>query len=180
MTVRTRLVKFGASAGAAAAALAILAGPSASAATETVQAYSGSFGFNIGGVTHQEFATECSNTFSGPVTSGGGSGSVVASIDKFTVDHCDQGVSVTVNALPWTFKGQNVNNGGFFTVEGIDVNITTANGTCRYTGTGTGGQQFPPTTYDFRGTLTRQSGGCGGDEQISFDAPIESVFIQSS
>jgi hypothetical protein len=180
MTLRRRMVTLGTAAGAGAAALAILAGPQASAATETVQGYSGSFGFNIGDVTHQEFATQCDNTFSGPVTSGGGSGSVVASIDKFTVDHCDQGVSVTVNALPWTFEGQNVNNGGFFTVKGIDLNITTAKGTCRYTGTATGGQEFPPTTYDFRGTLTRQSGGCGGDEQILFDAPTESVFISGS
>lgn len=177
MTLRRRMVKLGTAAGAGAAALAILAGPEAFAATQTVH---GDGGIYIGDVTHQEFATECSNTFSGPVSSGGGSGSVVASIDQFTVDHCNQGVSVTVNALPWTFKGQSVNNGGYFTVEGIDVNITTADGTCRYTGSATGGQQFPPTTYDFRGTLTRQSGGCGGDEQILFDAPTESVYIQSS
>lgn len=176
MTARKTLVKLGTAAGAGAAALAILAGPQALASTGgTVQGYNSSFGMDFGGVTHEQYATECSNTFSGPVTSDDGNGNIVASIDNFSITNCDQGVSITANALPWTFKGANINNGGSFTIEGVDVNITTAQGTCRYTGTMEAGPEFPPNVYDITGTLSRQSAGCGGDEQVQVSAPVEVV-----
>lgn len=177
MTARRRLVKLGTAAGAAAAALAILAGPQASASSgETVLGYDNG-GFAISGVTHQQFAAQCGDLFSGPVTSDDGNGNVSAKIDKFSISGCNQGVSVTANALPYTLT---LKEGHSFTIQGFDVNITTSQGTCRYTGTVQGGPEFPPTTYALTGTLSRQSAGCGGDAQIHLSDPLQTIGTRSS
>lgn len=153
-------------AGAGAVALAILAGPQASASTgETVEVYTG-WDTALSGVTHQYYATDCGDVFKGPVTSDDGNGDVVASIGNFSMN-CNQGVSVTPNAMPWTFNL----HGGVFTIEGIDVNITTSQGTCRYTGSVQGSPEDQG--YYMTGTLSRQSTGCGGDAQVQITDPFE-------
>jgi len=171
MSARHRLVGLGAVAGTASAALALLAAPQASAATgQTVEAYTG-WVTSLSGVTHQQFATSCGDLFKGPVTSDDGNGNIVASINSFSMS-CDQGVSLTPNALPWTLKAHGNNRpGSTFTIEGINVNITTAQGTCRYTGSvnATAMDQG----YDMTGTLSRQSTGCGGDAQVQVNDPFE-------
>lgn len=123
----------GIAAGSATAALALLAASPASASTSGAIGYTG-WVTTLSGVTHEQFATSCGGTFKGPVTSDDGNGNYVASINSFSMN-CDQGVSVTPNALPWTLAAHGNNSpGSTFTFEGVDVNITTAQGTCRYTG----------------------------------------------
>lgn len=171
MTARRTLVGLGVLAGTATAALGVIAGPQAGAATgRTAEVYTG-WSTSLAGVTHQYFATSCSDLFKGPVTSDDGHGDIVASIGTFSMS-CDQGVSVTANALPWTLTAHGNNTpGSTFTIAGIDVNITTAQGTCRYTGSvkATALDQG----YDMTGTLSRRSAGCGGDAQVQVSDPFE-------
>ena len=171
MTARQGMVRLGVVAGTAAAALAVLAGPHASAATSrTAEAYTG-WDTSLAGVTHQQFATSCGDVFKGPVTSDDGSGNVTASINSFSMS-CDQGVSVTPNALPWTLTAHGNNTpGSTYTITGINVNITTGQGTCRYTGSVSGTAMDQG--YFMSGTLTRQSTGCGGDAQVQVNDPFE-------
>src|SRR4051794_35706512 len=159
MTARRGLVRLGVTAGAATAALGLLAGPQASAATgRTAEAYTG-WQTSLSGLTHQQFATSCSDLFKGPVISDDGDGNVVASVNSFSM-HCDQGVTVAPNALPWTLKAHGDNTpGSTFTVAGINVNITTGQGTCRYTGSVSATAMDQG--YYMSGTLSRQSTGCG-------------------
>lgn len=165
-----------AAAGVAAAALAIPAAPQASASTGArFLAFGSQFG--ISGVTHEHFVTECGNIFSGPVTSGGATGAMVANIDEVSIDGCNQGVNVTANALPWTVEGTNVVDNGSFSIQRVDLNIATGLGTCRYTGMFQGTIDLQPNVYDIRGTLSRQSAGCGGDQQISVVAVAEAVGV---
>ncbi|HEY7050482.1 MAG TPA: hypothetical protein VH373_24925 [Jatrophihabitantaceae bacterium] len=170
MTARPRLVGLGAIAGAA-TALMLIAAPQASAATaRTAEAYTG-WDTSLSGLTHQQFATSCGDVFKGPVTSDDGHGNIVAGVNSFSMS-CDQGVSVTPNALPWTLTAHGNNTpGSSYTIAGIDVNITTAQGTCRYTGSvnGTAMDQG----YFMAGTLSRQSAGCGGDAQVQVNDPFE-------
>ncbi len=171
MTARQRLVRLGVVAGTATAALGLLAGPQASAATgRTAEAYTG-WDTSLSGVTHQQFATSCGDVFKGPVTSDDGNGNVVAGINSFSMS-CDQGVSVTPNALPWTLTAHGNNTpGSSYTIAGINVNITTSQGTCRYTGSVSGTAMDQG--YFMTGTLSRQSTGCGGDAQVQVNDPFE-------
>jgi len=171
MTTRQKLTGLGIAAGTATMALGLLAAPHASAATgRTAEAYTG-WDTSLAGVTHQYFATSCGDLFKGPVTTDDGKGNITASINTFSMN-CDQGVTVTPNALPWTLTAHGNNTpGSTFTVQGIDVNITTAQGTCRYTGSvsATALDQG----YDMSGTLSRQSTACGGDAQVQVEDPFE-------
>lgn len=166
-----RPVSLGVAAGVVTAVTTLIAGPQASAATgKTAEVYTG-WQTTLSGVTHQEFVTTCGDLFEGPVTSDNGNGGIVASIDDFSMN-CDQGVTVTPNALPWTLKAQGDNTlESTFTVQGIDVNITTSQGTCRYTGSVSG--QALDQGYYMTGTLSRQSTGCGGDAQVQVTDPFE-------
>lgn len=170
MTARRRLM-FGVVAGAATAVLGLFAGPQASAATgKTAEAYTG-WDTSISGLTHQYFATSCGDVFKGPVTSDDGDGNVSASVNSFSMN-CDQGVSITPNGLPWTLEAHGNNTpGSTFTITGIDVNITTAQGTCRYTGSVSGTAMDQG--YYMDGTLYRQSTGCGGDASVQVNDPFE-------
>jgi hypothetical protein len=171
MTARQSLLGLGVVAGVATSALALLAGPQASAATgRMAEVYTG-WDTSLSGVTHQYFATSCDDVLKGPVTADDGNGNIVASINSFSMT-CDQGVSVTPNALPWTLTAHGNNTpGSTFTIAGIDVNITTSQGTCRYTGSvnATAMDQG----YDMTGTLSRLSAGCGGDAQVQISDPFE-------
>lgn len=171
MTARRTLVGLGVLAGTATAALGLLAGPQASAATgRTAEAYTG-WDTSLAGVTHQYFATSCGDLFKGLVTSDDGQGNIVASIDTFSMS-CDQGVSVTPNALPWTLTAHGNNTpASTFTIADIDVNITTTQGACRYTGSVNA--MALDQGYDMTGTLSRQSAGCGGDAQVQVNDPFE-------
>ena len=166
-----RPVSLGVAAGVVTAVTTLIAGPQASAATgRTAEAYTG-WQTAISGLTHQYFATTCSDVFKGPVTSDDGHGGIVAGVDEFSMS-CDQGVTVTPNALPWTLTAQGNNTpGSSFTVHGIDVNITTSQGTCRYTGSVSG--RALDQGYYMTGTWSRQSTGCGGDAQIQVIDPFE-------
>ncbi|TCC44206.1 hypothetical protein E0H75_35675 [Kribbella capetownensis] len=114
---------------------------------------------------------ECQNEFSGQVTSDDGNGHVKASIDNVRID-CFNGTSATLNALPW--KLDLLEDRGY-TIDGVDVNITTSRGTCRYTGSVNGVMEFPGGVYDMRGSLTRRTGGCGGTAQLHVSALSEVI-----
>ncbi len=94
-------------------------------------------------------------------------GRIKADIESVTFNFCDTGTSVKANALPWKLDLQ---RDASYTISGVDVNVTTSQGTCRYTGSidGVGqGAQFFPDVYDLRGTLNLQTAGCGGPDQIN-------------
>jgi hypothetical protein len=171
MTTRGSLVKLGVTLGVAVAALATTA-PAASAARPAGSVK----GFSEDRTTFGSLAA-CQNIFTGPVTFNNHIGRIKADLDSVTFNFCDTGTSVTANALPWKLDLQrNVS----YTVSGVDVNITTAQGTCRYTGSldGVGqGAQFFPDVYDVRGTLNRQTAGCGGPGQINVSNLTEVISI---
>jgi hypothetical protein len=155
--------------GAAIAALAIAA-PLASAAPARLSAVKG---FSEDPTTFGSLAS-CQNIFTGPVTFQNGTGHIRADIDGVTFS-CGAGTSVTANALPWKLDLQRDVS---YTISGIDVDISTAEGTCRYTGSVDGvteGAEIGPDVYDLRGTLNRQSAGCGGPDQINVGNLIEVV-----
>ena len=154
----------------AVAALAVAAVPQASAAAtaESVHGFS-STGMDFINSDNSVLA-QCQNEFSGRVTSDDGSGRVTAYVDSIVVN-CS-GARVTPSALPWTL---NLLEDRGYTISGVDLNITTARGTCRYTGAFEGFMQFPNGVYDLRGSLTRQSGACGGTERLNVSALSEVI-----
>lgn len=167
---------------AAIAALAILAGP-ASAATGGASGtlnnkMYGSLGFE--GLPGTSSFVACDNLFQGHVTSTNRN-SPTTVIDQATIDNCTQGVSVTAADLPWTLAFHNTydTHGNLsnsqFTLKPFDMNITTSQGTCRYTGTASGTLSNPPEAdqYTLHATLTRQTAGCGGDSQITVSGSEE-------
>ena len=163
MSIRKRsLVKASVIASAVIATSAMVAAPSASASSSVK-------GYSEDPTRFGSLAT-CQNVFTGPVTAEDGSSGIKASIDKVTFNFCQGGTTVSPNALPWTL---NLNQAGY-TIEGFDVNITTAGGRCRYNGTVNGVMQFPG-VYDLRGVLTRQSTGCGGPSQLNVSNSIEVI-----
>ena len=109
--------------------------------------------------------------FSGRVTVDDGGGEVKAAIDNILVS-CSDGTRVTPNALPWTFD---LLKDRGYTIDGVDLNITTSKGTCRYAGTVNGVMEFPDGVYDLRGSLTRRSGTCGGTETLNVSALTEVI-----
>ena len=166
MTAReSRLTKLGVAIGAVAAALAVVA-PAASAAPVPPTRFTSVKGFSEDRLNFGSLGA-CQDVFTGPVTFQNPTGHIKADIDSVTYNFCDSGFSVTANALPWKLDLQrNVS----YTISGVDVDITTTEGTCRYTGTidglGEGADHFPD-VYDTRGTLNRQTTGCGGPDQIN-------------
>jgi hypothetical protein len=158
MTTRgSRLMKLGVAVVAAVAALAV-AVPSASASLPA----SSVKGFSEDRTTFGSLAA-CQNIFTGPATFDNHIGRIKADIKSVTFNFCDTGTSVTANALPWKLDLQRDDS---YAISGVDVNITTSQGTCRYTGSIDGVGQFPD-VYDLRGTLNRQTAGCGGPDQIN-------------
>jgi hypothetical protein len=169
-------VTLGAATGAAAAALGILAGPASASTSKTAEGFGS---FYISGVTHQAFAAQCGDLFQGPVTSDDGSGDVTAKINQVSIDNCNQGIRVTANALPWTLTLQgDASTSSQFTLQGVDLNVTTAQGTCRYTGTLGGNLTLPgqPGLYFFSDSLSRQTAGCGGNQQITVFDDLQEIF----
>ncbi|MBN6544864.1 hypothetical protein, partial [Actinacidiphila bryophytorum] len=174
MTARRRSVQLGALGAGAAAALFLgatqaspaAASPAGATQVPTVVGYTG-WDTSLGGVTHEYFAPSCGDVFRGSVTSSDGSGDVVARIDSFTMT-CDEGVTVAPHSLGWTFTS--TSGGRSFTLAGIDLDITTSQGTCRYTGS-VQGTEDDQGLYFMTGTLDRQSAGCGGDPQITVTDP---------
>ncbi|MFD0856035.1 hypothetical protein ACFQ07_27595 [Actinomadura adrarensis] len=99
----------------------------------------------------------------------------MAAIDNVTFNFCQDGTRIVPRALPWTLD---LNEDSSYTIKGVQVTITTRQGTCRYSGTLNGFTQFPG-VYDLRGSLTRQSGGCGGSGQINVANLIEVIRVSS-
>lgn len=171
ITKRRNLMKLGMAVGVAVATVAVITTPASSAARlSSMKAFSEdptSFGS----------LASCSNIFTGPVTGEMQRGSkITADVSSFS---CGDGSAVAANALPWKLSLQRDIS---YTISGVDVNITTAQGTCRYTGSlngvgdnGVGAGDHFPDVYDVRGTLNRQSGDCGGDDQINVSNLIEVI-----
>lgn len=170
MTARgSWLMRLGVSIGAALAALAVAA-PLVSAAPAPPKRFSSVRGFSEDRITFGSLAA-CQDIFTGPVTFQTGTGHIKADINSVTYNFCDSGTSVTANALPWKLDLQRDVS---YTISGVDVDITTAQGTCRYTGTlngvgdnGVGAGDHFPDVYDTRGTLNLQTAGCGGPDEIN-------------
>lgn len=167
MTIgRTSLLKARVATGAAVVALAFVAAPEASASAAAGSVH----GFTSTGMefinSDNSILGECGNQFSGRVRSDDGNGHVTAAIDTIAID-CSDGTRVTANALPWTLDLLKDRN---YTITGVDLSITTSAGTCRYAGQLDGVMEFPDGVYDMRGSLTRQSGACGGTAQLNVSA----------
>lgn len=168
MTIgRTRLVQV-CVAGAAVATLALAAPQASASTTESVH------GFTSTGTdflnSDNSILAQCQNQFSGHVASDDGS-RVKAAIDTVSIT-CGGGTRVTANALPWSLD---LLRDRGYTITGVDLNLTTSKGTCRYTGSVNGVMEFPDGVYDLRGSLTRQSGTCGGTDRLNVSALIEVV-----
>jgi hypothetical protein len=158
ITRGSRLMKLGVAVVAAVAALAIAALPaSASTPASSVK------GFSEDRTTFGSLAA-CQNIFTGPVTFDNHIGRIRADIKSATFNFCDTGTSITANALPWKLDLQ---RDASYTISGVDVNVTTSQGTCRYTGSIDGVGQAFSDVYDLRGTLNLQTAGCGGPRQIN-------------
>lgn len=171
MTLRgNRLFELGMAIGVAVAAMAF-SPPLASAAP--VQRPSTVKGFSEEPTSFGSLAA-CQHVFTGPVTFANAIGHIKADIDS-VMFFCGTGTSVTANNLPWKLDLQTDVS---YTLSGVDVDINTADGTCRYTGSVDGvteGAEIGPNVYDLRGTFSRQTGGCGGPEQIDVSNLIEVV-----
>jgi hypothetical protein len=83
----------------------------------------------------------------------------VIDVDELSFANCTGSVRVSANPVDqraWGMDGTNST-----VLYGIDIDVTTPRGTCRYTGTMNG---YHPVDRAFHsGPLFRQSGGCGGD-----------------
>jgi hypothetical protein len=103
--------------------------------------------------------TTCSASFRGHLQWDAGmwQGGVIA-VDELTFANCTGGAHVSANAVAQRAWGI---DGTLSTVlYGIDLNVTTPSGTCRYTGTMYGSHPFDRAHHS--GPLFRQSGDCGG------------------
>jgi len=166
-----RRVKLGVAAVAVAVASVLLpALPASAAVGSTVTGWGDSTNF---WVTDGFPTASCSNRFTGVVTADDGNGGIVARIDNVRITCHEGDVTITANT-PWTLK---LKDGFLATFEGFDVNFTTSEGTCRYRGTVPGGLEFPPGIYNFYGSLTRLSAGCGAGEEISVAEGWENIGV---
>jgi hypothetical protein len=161
------MAKSGAVAGAVVAASVLIAAPQASASTSggSVKGYSGQ-------PTAFGSVAACQHVFTGSVTAQY-SGRITAGIGNVTFNFCKPGTSITAKGLPWTL---NLDENRSYTLNGVQVNITTYRGTCLYGGTLNGFMQYPG-VYDLRGSLTRQSGACGGSDQINVSNIPEVISV---
>jgi hypothetical protein len=139
------------------AVLALAAAGPASAFTNwpagTVTAVDDGRGFDIGGLT------TCNASFRGHLLWDAGMwyGGQIA-VDELAFANCTGGARVSANAVSQRAWGI---DGTLSTVlYGIDIDVTTPNGTCRYTGTMYGFHYLDRTHHS--GPLYRQGGGCGG------------------
>jgi hypothetical protein len=153
-------------AGTALAALALFTAPHASAAAGSVRGYSQE-------PTRFGSLASCQNVFTGSVTADQGDGRIVAAVNDVRFSFCRPGTAVTAAALPWTLDFRE--NSGY-TINGVQVNITTYRGVCRYSGTLNGFMQLPG-AYDLRGSLSRRNGDCGGPDQIHVGNLIEVISV---
>jgi hypothetical protein len=124
-------------------------------------------GFDFGGLT------TCSVSVGGHVTGqeqfGGGS----ISLDQVSFTACSSGATVTVNALPWTLGTAPTLSAALFPA---DVNITTSQGTCRYSGSLLGYTNGSGTWF-FTEPVFQRTAGCGGADQLR-SSPIASFVVQ--
>jgi hypothetical protein len=139
------------------AVLALAAATPASAFTNwpagTVTGVADGRGFDIGELT------TCSASFRGHLLWDAGmwhGGQI--DVDELSFANCTGGARVSANAVAQRAWGI---DGTLSTVlYGIDINVTTPNGTCRYTGTMYGYQSNDRAHHS--GHLYRKSAGCGG------------------
>jgi hypothetical protein len=139
------------------AVLALVAATPATAFTNwpagTVTGVDDGRGFDIGGLT------TCSAAFRGPLLWDAGmwhGGQI--DVEELFFANCTGGARVSANTVAQRAWGI---DGTLSTVlYGIDVDVSTPNGTCRYTGTMYGFHYQDRTHHS--GPLYRQSGGCGG------------------
>jgi hypothetical protein len=118
----------------------------------------------------------CGNEFTGHVTvdRGTGNGGEI-SLDRFSFPNCDSGVTVTVRSLPWTLT---VDSSRRITVRGVEIDLTTAQGTCRYAGDLRSGL-FDDTLglYNLSGVVNRRGGGCGVGDTLSLDTSFQETIL---
>jgi hypothetical protein len=143
--------------GLALAVLALAAAAPASAFTNwpqgTVTAVDDGRGFGIGKLT------TCSTSFRGHLLYDAGmwyGGQIT--VDELSFANCTGGARVSANAVAqraWGIDGTHS-----AVLYGIDINVTTPYGTCRYTGTMYGFHYLDVTHHS--GPLYRKSSGCGG------------------
>jgi hypothetical protein len=115
-------------------------------------------------------------TFTGHVTSNNrtyGDLGGTFQIDRATFENCAPGARVTAN-LPVWFSVDPVGGYGV----GVDVNITTASRTCRYSGTlwGSGGVR----NANVGGDVYRLTAGCGGPSQFTVRTNLVYTDTQGS
>jgi hypothetical protein len=152
--------------------LALAAANPASAFTNwpagTVTGVDDGRGFTIGGLT------TCSASFRGPILYDAGmwfGGQI--DIDELSFANCSGGARVSVNEVSQRAWGI---DGTLSTVlYGIDINVSTPKGTCRYTGTMYGSHYGDRAIHS--GPLFRQSGGCGGG---SSEQSWVSLFVRDA
>jgi hypothetical protein len=143
-----------------AAALMLAAAPSASAFTHDV----GTVG--VGELTPMSLGglTSCdAMNFTGHVTSNDrtyGTLGGTFQIDKASFENCTAGAKVTAS-LPLSFSVDPAGGTGV----GLDLDIATASGTCRYSGTLWGGGGAGGSNVG--GDLYRRTEGCGGPSQFA-------------
>jgi hypothetical protein len=140
------------------AVLALAAATPASAFTNwpegTVTGVDDGRGFDIGELT------TCSTSWRGPLLWDAGmwyGGQI--DVDELSFSNCTGGARVSANEVDQRAWGI---DGTLSTVlYGIDINVTTPKGTCRYTGT-MYGHHYGDRAHHY-GPLYRKSSGCGGD-----------------
>jgi hypothetical protein len=141
----------------AAAALALSAATPVSAFTNwptgTVTGAADGRGFDIGELT------TCSASFRGHLSwdAGRWHGGVIA-VDELSFANCTGGARVSAN--PVSPRAWGIDGTLSTVLYGIDIDVATRSGTCRYTGTMYGYHANDLAHHS--GPLFRQSGGCGG------------------
>ena len=142
-----------------AAALALAAAAPAAAFPPVGTAVSGEAdarGFDFGALT------TCRLTLGGQVTSQEMWGGGTIRVDRVAFTDCSNGATVTANGLPWTLGTASNLAAAFYPP---DVNITTARGTCRYSGSMQGWTNGSGTWF-LNGDVYRRTAGCGGFDDL--------------
>jgi hypothetical protein len=165
MSATRKLINFGLIAVSAVAAPALAGGAPAFAASSQPPEGSTIRGVQMGEGTQLGDLTTCTESFSGSVTESGDAGDgFTVDINQFSFTQCDQDTQVTLNRMPGALTVDAI---ALWTIRPMDVDITTPDGTCRYTGSlGDSTGFFSGTQLRGTGFLHRQSGGCGGPESL--------------